>query len=545
MRLAVAVAVVRSRPITMQPLESFADDRKNPRTAPGLRLSRRGLTLCLVTMAVAGISVYAMFPASVGGPPLPVAVSLDRQPMETTGGQGAMLAEVVVVENKADCELRRISIEINGQYLLFQNSPLTVGAKLVFPQSIFTDKKKQPTFQPDQICGRGHRGHGAIAQRGARRQQIRVRIRFRGCLESCMNDRSLTERWAAWLKAPLSKTSRTLLLLGGIVLPILAHLATIDGVPSIGSRWQSGDLHEQLAFILTFRAGFVLYPLIGYAIVSLLLYLFRRNPPANSYWLPLGIVNGVLVSLWYFGVFLICLTEQPTFDLASTLIAIGALALISLIPLALWLLIAALKWVCRKQGIQLYQGGLGLGLAYVATVVAVCMIQEGAAGIVSGIRPHCWCQFCLGSLCLLWSLLTYTFVTARLFAVDVAIRQFSLLQLMGLILHCWIDYGLSNFGTTIIASIFRTSRGSTQSMLRRISGRQGTSPNRCADSPTSVTQPFPQYRSIVSCRSSKRLKSPCKPYGRDFTACCAAVTISWDLWSQVESTAHPEQTSPI
>lgn len=91
-----------------------------------------------------------MFPDSVGGPPLPVTAAIDRQPIETTGGQGALLTEVVVVQNQADHEIRRLSIEINGQYLLFQDSPLAVAEKLVLPQRVFTDKRSSQRFNPDK-----------------------------------------------------------------------------------------------------------------------------------------------------------------------------------------------------------------------------------------------------------------------------------------------------------------------------------------------------------------------------------------------------------
>ena len=118
--------------------------------APTMRLSSRGLTIALFSMAVVGLGVYAMFPDSVGGPPLPVTAAIERQPIETTGGQGALLTEVVVVQNQADHEIRRLSIEINGQYLLFQNSPLAVAEKLVLPQRVFTDKRSSQRFNPDK-----------------------------------------------------------------------------------------------------------------------------------------------------------------------------------------------------------------------------------------------------------------------------------------------------------------------------------------------------------------------------------------------------------
>ena len=122
----------------------------SPTVAPTIRLSSLGLTIALISMAVFGLSVYALFPDSVGGPPLPVAVAVDLQPIETTGGQGALLTEVVVVENQAEHEIKRLSIEINGQYLLFQNSPLSVAEKLVLPQRVFTDKRSSQRFNPEK-----------------------------------------------------------------------------------------------------------------------------------------------------------------------------------------------------------------------------------------------------------------------------------------------------------------------------------------------------------------------------------------------------------
>ena len=126
--------------------ELLSDDAV--RVAPTLQLSRRGLVASLCLMAIVGLSVYAIFPDSVGGPPLPVKVSLDRKPIETTGGNAAMLTDVVVIENLADFEITRLGIEINGQYLLHQRSPLPVGEQLVLPQRVFTDKRSSQRYNP-------------------------------------------------------------------------------------------------------------------------------------------------------------------------------------------------------------------------------------------------------------------------------------------------------------------------------------------------------------------------------------------------------------
>lgn len=121
-----------------------------PSVAPTLRLSRRGLILSLLAMVGVGLGVYALFPSSVGGPSLPVEVTLDRRLVETVGGQGAIVTEVVVVRNLADHPIPRLSIDINGQYLLFRDSPLNVAEELVLPQQVFTDKRSSYRFDPSQ-----------------------------------------------------------------------------------------------------------------------------------------------------------------------------------------------------------------------------------------------------------------------------------------------------------------------------------------------------------------------------------------------------------
>ncbi|MGB7346446.1 MAG: hypothetical protein WBD20_19660 [Pirellulaceae bacterium] len=119
-----------------------------PKVAPTLQLSRRGLIISLVAMVAVGLSVYALFPESINGPPLPVNATLDRQIVETKGGQGATLTDVVVLNNQSDADIPRLSIEINGQYLLHRESPLTQGESLVLPLRVFTDKRSSQRYNP-------------------------------------------------------------------------------------------------------------------------------------------------------------------------------------------------------------------------------------------------------------------------------------------------------------------------------------------------------------------------------------------------------------
>ena len=120
------------------------------RVAPTLQLSSRGLLLSLAVMALVGIGVYAIFPDSVGGPPLPVKVTVGQQPVELSEGGIAKLTEVVVIENLSENEISRLGIEINGQYLLHRKSPLPVGEPLVLPQRVFTDKRSSQRYRPDK-----------------------------------------------------------------------------------------------------------------------------------------------------------------------------------------------------------------------------------------------------------------------------------------------------------------------------------------------------------------------------------------------------------
>ena len=55
-----------------------------------------------------------------------------------------------MVRNLADHPIPRLSIDINGQYLLFRDSPLNVAEELVLPQQVFTDKRSSYRFDPSQ-----------------------------------------------------------------------------------------------------------------------------------------------------------------------------------------------------------------------------------------------------------------------------------------------------------------------------------------------------------------------------------------------------------
>jgi hypothetical protein len=93
--------------------------------APTLRLSPRALTTlllltCLIPLIT--LSAYATFFGKA---------------------RDAILADVLVIENKTDHELPNLTVDINGQYFLHRQSPVRPGERLVFPQQIFATKSNQ------------------------------------------------------------------------------------------------------------------------------------------------------------------------------------------------------------------------------------------------------------------------------------------------------------------------------------------------------------------------------------------------------------------
>ncbi len=120
--------------------------QRSPRLAPTPRLSARGLLLlllgvCLVPLA--SLSLYAIWFGRAAEHSLPVAVQLERRLVTTRDGGGAVLADVVVIENLVDIQIPNITVDLNGQYFLYQDAPLEPHGVLVVPQQIFATKANQ------------------------------------------------------------------------------------------------------------------------------------------------------------------------------------------------------------------------------------------------------------------------------------------------------------------------------------------------------------------------------------------------------------------
>ena len=96
---------------------------------------------CLVPLI--GLSVYAAFFGRPSDAPLDVKVTVGHEPVEAFGSQGAVLTEVVTIENLTGHELPNLTVDLNGQYFLHRQSPVAVGERLVLPQQIFATKSNQ------------------------------------------------------------------------------------------------------------------------------------------------------------------------------------------------------------------------------------------------------------------------------------------------------------------------------------------------------------------------------------------------------------------
>jgi hypothetical protein len=99
------------------------------------------ITACLVPLF--GLTIYAAFFGRASDADLNVEVTVGKAPVESLGGQGAILTDVVTITNLNDYELPNLTVDLNGQYFLHRHSPVGVGERLVLPQQIFATKSNQ------------------------------------------------------------------------------------------------------------------------------------------------------------------------------------------------------------------------------------------------------------------------------------------------------------------------------------------------------------------------------------------------------------------
>jgi hypothetical protein len=87
-------------------------------------------------------------------------------------------------------------------------------------------------------------------------------------------------------------------------------------------------------------------------------------------------------------------------------------------------------------GLSAWKGGAALFLLYVSTASLVSWMLERDQGLLVAISGSLMTPFVFGVwFAPIWSLLTYSLVGLRWFTIDRTTRQFSLLQMMGLVTY--------------------------------------------------------------------------------------------------------------
>jgi len=132
----------------MTQLQTPDDERFEPPRSigPAPRLSARGLFLALGAVCLfplITLSAYAIVFGKASEHKLPVSVLVDRRPLPTIDGRSRRLDDVVVIHSEVDFDIPNLTINLNGQYFLYQDKPLVAGEELVVRQAAFATKSNQ------------------------------------------------------------------------------------------------------------------------------------------------------------------------------------------------------------------------------------------------------------------------------------------------------------------------------------------------------------------------------------------------------------------
>ena len=172
--------------------------------------------------------------------------------------------------------------------------------------------------------------------------------------------------WPVWLAIAYA----------GVVLPVLCHGSTWFDDPNTPA-WQSGNLDDQVGFVLNASAGFVLYPLMLYPLISLSLLLFREERFASNYLVRFGIFSGLPVAAWYCIIQAIIMFEIASLlspQLMGVLVAWG-FGIVT--PFALWAVVRVLLWTRRKLHIP-WKVVVVLAILIAGGIACAISLSEGA-----------------------------------------------------------------------------------------------------------------------------------------------------------------------
>jgi hypothetical protein len=192
----------------------------------------------------------------------------------------------------------------------------------------------------------------------------------------------------------------------GIALPLVCHASTFSEPPE-HPQWQSGDLHDQVGFVLSGTVGFAFYPLILYPITCLALLLWREERFANVTAVRFGVATGLPVAAWYSAILGIVALDVPNL-LSTQWIGVLLFGLFGVLtPFFLWAALRIGLWSRRKLRIPWIVVGI-----VVAILMGLCqafnqefiIYSPATALLISMMFAPFWCfdAYLAMTLRLLW-----------------------------------------------------------------------------------------------------------------------------------------------
>lgn len=228
-----------------------------------------------------------------------------------------------------------------------------------------------------------------------------------------------------WRVGPLTKM---VFVYAGVFLPVTCFLITRRG-PVEGPDWQSGNLHDYFAFLLSGQTAYVFYPLLVYAMASLWLVLFNVGTVAESFLIRWGVYSGVLLALHFSVVHYVVVFDVAT--VGPRLLGLPVVIAVAIgVPAIVWMCVVAAAAVFQRQDatVRRYLLFVLLLIVLVAAVIAVSFApnQEGAIVAVPFLLFIFGSFFCAPY----WTLGVFGFLSVRLIRQRWQRGQFRLSHLL-------------------------------------------------------------------------------------------------------------------
>jgi hypothetical protein len=238
-----------------------------------------------------------------------------------------------------------------------------------------------------------------------------------------------------------SMTSRALFLFTGTILPIICFAIGYPDQPT----WQSGEWSAFPRLVLSHKGSLPFYPFLIYNMTSMALIVFKSERFAANVWVRCGVYSGVVVALFFWGVFMLAFYPGTAKELPWQILENIAYSLLGIfIP---WIAILFLKYATPKY--------LNLILILLVPLIGICI---GFPFIIVYILIVVF--FCSTP----WAVASYTKMALNLLRWQRENRfRFTLAQLMGI--------------TTWFAGFFSAWRVSYLTVLEEYSKLPTTAPD--------------------------------------------------------------------